>query len=128
MNTTTLTVKTNQEAFDAVVRHLRTMPYRAYANQACCYWQSDGPSCAIGAITVNPQLLQRENTGVDWLISDGILDPGTVDLRLLMRLQTLHDTEMNWLDDSVFVEWDEAREIARTFRLSTAVLDEALVG
>lgn len=116
-----LTVSTDQEAFDAVVRHLAQLDGRSIADGTCVY---NGKKCAIGAIVDDPDLLELLSAGV-MSIAELIdhVDIGVVDLDLLEVLQATHDLYTNW-DDNKFADWDHLRCIASGYGLSAAVVDE----
>lgn len=116
-----LTVNTDQEAFDAVVRHLKNLKGRAALGAFCVYLTADGRNCAIGAIMDNPHMASRG--AVLDLIDDGTLDPGELNPHLLDNLQTAHDRQYHW-DGDVFIGTKYLRQLAKSFGLSTAVLDE----
>ncbi len=119
----TLTVDTDQEAFDAVVRHLAAATVRAADMNGCAYLTSGGLRCAVGALLDDPSSRAVELPTIELFLAvdDGLIDVGDIDVDLLQGLQGAHDVACNWSDDG-FVGWDEMRDIADTFGLSTAVL------
>lgn len=102
-----LNVNTNQEAFDKAVAHMLTMwsPCKEYGG--CAYRDVRGGRCAVGALIddseyatsvaeVDDLANSGGDTGVMVLIAEHILDAGDVSPLLLARLQTIHDTDVNW--------------------------------
>jgi hypothetical protein len=107
-----LKVHTDQEAFDAVCVHLRTMTRRAKEGVWCRYETPTGDRCAIGALIdaehlpdwrcAVGDLLDEENGAYafgneltderDFLnLGDDYIDP-----EFLATLQELHDEADNW--------------------------------
>lgn len=128
MSAIKLRVQTNQEAFDAVVRHLATMTGPSLKqNGDCAYLGQKGAHCAISHLldcddAKRRNLDRRSDSSVWGLCGSGEIDPGVVDVPLLERLQARHDGE-EWVNGR-FTGWDSLRHIANAFGLSVAVIDE----
>jgi hypothetical protein len=135
----TLTVRTEQEAFDHTVRYLATKRGRAgrYIVQpddndeegtfACSYQSPNGP-CAIGAmIEDEADRLYLDGLGAGFGLLELIEMEAlitTVNPGLLSGLQASHDYSDNWDALGAFHGWDDIDSIAVTFRLDTTVLTE----
>lgn len=119
-----LTVKTDQEAFDAVVRHLATLKGRAFnaRSGSCVYATHDGRRCAVGALLDAPNEQVRRIHGSVGGGADDHIDYGTVHSTLLEELQGIHDDEFNWADDR-FAGWPLLADLAKAARLDPAVLE-----
>lgn len=126
-----LLVNTNQEAFDAVVRHLKAQNQRAvqpsanFSSGQCMYWTSEGLMCAIGAIVEHPDRLPTGRVGL--LIASFAIDPGEVSTALLDKLQWAHDCFNHWDNDNADFNEEGVQylaEIAAQFDLSLDVLTE----
>jgi hypothetical protein len=110
----TLKPKTDQEAFDMVVKHLKSMPERSMkpANirglgMRCAYRSRDGLACAIGCMVSDEDARTMDaqpESGIDDLVFAEVVDPGEVSRSLLSQLQDAHDDPDNW-DDSGFIGW-----------------------
>jgi hypothetical protein len=132
-----LNVKTNQEAFDKVVRHLAQQPDRCAIYDDCVYQREDGNRCAVGALidATDEELLAFERdvlstlsgTSVIALFDKGHLDIGSVAVDLLTRLQRVHDNDYRDNDESRFTHWQDLVTTAEDWALSTKVLDEVVV-
>lgn len=97
-----MTIAQDREAFDRVARHLLTQ--KARANQiagepACCYRARDGKRCAIGCLIADEHY-REDLEGCALLPSSDEAHPVIealrrsgvqADIRLLARLQTIHD-------------------------------------
>jgi len=97
-----LTVNTDQEAFDAVVTRFfdgtgRAMQKGADGFDACRYRTADGNVCAIGAL-IEPSSYREwfEGHGVEELVHQHSLDVGQVDVELLTQFQLFHDQTFGW--------------------------------
>ena len=114
-----LSVSTNQEAFDAVARHLSSMPERSMMphGDACAYRGVGGASCAAGALIEGEIPAIYEGQSVSVLP----IERGEVNITLLGELQYVHDQFCNWGDDGFdniqALEW-----VAENFHLSPAIL------
>lgn len=118
-----LKVKTDQEAFDAVVRHLAALPERA-ANPLgdCKYATGDGRRCAVGALLdgTDEELYRIYGSvggGADYFIDYGEVTPW-----LLGDLQTVHDPSGNWQPGG-FTAWAQLEVVAKRYHLDPAVLE-----
>jgi hypothetical protein len=142
-----LTVHSNQQAFDAVARHLSKMTARAVIPNpreeyrltnpwVCVYETPDGKEhCAIGGLLVldTPEKHEwaRATMGgtddVAWYEGEGVgvgtyVDFGGIDSDLLAALQSVHDEQYNW-NESGFFAWEKMDEIADRYGLSREALD-----
>lgn len=85
-------IKTNQQAFDAVCRHLAKQKERAIDNSNCRYSTDEGKRCAVGAlVTVGDARKCEQRYGGNDVQYIG-LELGEVDVELLASLQHDHDT------------------------------------
>ena len=125
-------VNTHQEAFDAVLRHLVTLPSRAVSeppSSVCLYLTEDGRRCAISAILdctdEQRRDLQRmvEESGIRRLVKTQTVDAGNMDVEFLAQLQTLHDQPSNW-GPGGWRGWTQAHDIATTWNLDRGLLNE----
>jgi len=92
---------TEQEVFDTVVVHLRSMKKQSLdANGACVYRSPSGAKCAIGSI-IPDELYSPSMEGrpVNNLYRDYPHLPHSEHLDLLDRLQETHDAATFWVDD-----------------------------
>jgi hypothetical protein len=146
-NIITLKAKTNQEAFDMVVRHLKNMPRRAVTEDADCVYETedDKNKCAIGALLVldsprKHKWAKRVRASISDLVCSrresaarraeraGVepfcVMPGNVDVSLLQAMQRKHDDSGCWNADG-FSDWgwDAMRAIAFSYGLNTKALD-----
>jgi hypothetical protein len=120
-----LKVRTNQEAFDEVVRHLSTLKGQAIAAGEvfeCVYLTEDGRRCAVGALLAVDDDTAAQLSGDVWSLVEQV-DVGDVDAYLLSGLQVAHDHRTHWHGDQ-FRGYDYLREIAGCYKLDTSVLDE----
>jgi hypothetical protein len=124
----TLTVNTNQEAFDAVARQLATQKGQAFDENrgSCLYVTEDGRRCAIGGLmnaTDDEIFEELDRRGLEsdvyGLASEGQLDAGDISETLLSRLQFTHDASDNWQDDT-FVGWAKLLQVADDYNLLTS--------
>ena len=114
---------TNQEAFDKMMEHLRSLKGRSMdeGGDDCVY---NGTKCAVGALMTDEE---QEKFGdydgsvgglLGWMASEG--HPSTLhtlDLSLLRKMQDLHDSCYNW-DYESFTAEDVAEDIAGIFNLT----------
>lgn len=114
-----LTVDTDQEAFDAMVRHLAQLPHRSTSDNGddCSY---SGLRCAVGAILNDPDEAERHHSGTN--VRELPIDTN-VNVDLLASMQFTHDCNFLWGDQG-FEAWYALRDIANQFGLSAAVVDE----
>ena len=122
-------VKTNQGAFDRVVRHLSKMTAQAAgparSGVHCVYETENGQQCAAGClIKTKKQRLDLNEGGavkVPWFYDSDL------SYELVSRLQTTHDTSFYW-NSAGFNHsgYKRLEEIANMFGLNTKVLDKVL--
>lgn len=145
-----LTVSTNQEAFDAICRHLAQMTEQSATDSgSCVYRRVDGNRCAIGAVITDENYDFRmegasilDLTRAGWCRwGDKTLwgkDPYVVKIvtsissYLLGDLQEQHDMASNWRDDmgyplGRFDGWDRVKDVGDAYNLNLSVLDELKV-
>ena len=117
----------SQEVFDKVFTHLISQGHQARGDKAgaglttCQYRGKNGSSCAVGCLipdevytrdmeAMTVKELMCENDRIASMFSD-------VDIVLLQRLQTIHDSALNWgkrgigPTDKLFVELGRAAEL-----------------
>lgn len=112
---------TNQEAFDKMVQHLRSLKERSMnPSDVCCY---NGSKCAVGALmTDEEQEAYGDFEGDAYSLLKNMQLKGhksllhNLDLNLLETMQDLHDFEFNWSDEGFDAE-NKARKIAQRFNL-----------
>jgi hypothetical protein len=113
---------TNQEAFDKMMNHLRSLSGQSVdSNGDCAY---NGSKCAIGVLMTDEEQQDYGDfcDGVIVLL-EVILDSGRdsllrgLDENFLKDMQNLHDEEINWSGPS-FEGEDEAEEIAKGYGLT----------
>jgi hypothetical protein len=112
---------TNQEAFDKMMKHLRSLSGQSLNRHGFCAY--NGSMCAIGVLMTDEEQqdyggyyedvenLLREMEGAD---RDSMLRG--LDLHLLVAMQSLHDSKINWSGVS-FKSEDEAEAIAKDYGL-----------
>ena len=113
---------TNQEAFDKMMKHLRSLEERSFdeSRDACVY---NGSKCAIGALMTDEEQERfgDYHGGVDGLgrIMSRVGYTSTLhdlDPWLLIDMQNLHDVEDSWSDEGFIAEW-EAKIVANRYNL-----------
>ena len=88
-----LTVNTNQEAFDAVVRHFAKQKHWSGGVGLALYRSASGRRCAIGAILRDSCYTNAlEYANIALLVEYRYLTIGNVTIDLLSELQHLHDS------------------------------------
>jgi hypothetical protein len=149
-----LKVSDNQEAFDAVVRHLAQQTERAVienpdTGESCSYFVRDENGkvinmCAVGAL-IDQTLIDWDNDPMDWNAGMGVddlfteydseydlreyewtaEDPDGISLELLGCLQGVHDSYRPFDGGQLTgAGWGELYRIADRWDLDTKVLDE----
>ncbi len=119
----TLTVKTNQEAYDTVKANLAKMPRQAIgADGICSYETPEGLNCAIGGIATDPRGLEDAGvklgiSSVSSLVMHDVLDVGDVSVYLLSDLQYVHDRSSYWSERG-FIGWDALAHVGARHGLS----------
>jgi hypothetical protein len=91
----------NQEAFETSVTHMLTQGCAARTSGGCRYRAEKDRSCAIGCLMTDAEYdPTMEGQTVEQMQRNGVLPAALarLDMRLLSRLQVLHD---NYLDDNV---------------------------
>lgn len=130
-----LTVKTAQEALDAVRAHLATMTERSgvYTEDgfSCLYRDPEGRKCAFGALIPDEDYdpgmddLTEYPNGCAVVYLLGLFNIKTsISLGLLDDLQHAHDNVFNWRDRA-FDGNAELMAAARTHKLEWKVADAA---
>lgn len=114
---------TNQEAFDNMMQHLRSLKGRSLNKDrsSCAY---NGTMCAVGALMTDEeqQKFGDHDESVVGLL-DLMADEGhkstlhTLDLSLLSHMQSLHDNIYNWGYEG-FIAEGAAEAIASDFQLT----------
>ena len=110
---------TNQEAFDKMLSHLRSLPARSADCDGTCVY--NGSKCAIGALmTAGEQTHYGGHSGdVEHLLSDMKRDGYTSELHyldedMLYQMQQVHDSVICWSAEDGFNDHGEeaAKEVA----------------
>jgi hypothetical protein len=120
-----LNVNTNQDAFDAVVRHLKAQNRQASWDGACAYRTPSGLKCAIGAL-IDDDCYTKSLEGVAANKLELLTD---VSIPLLQDLQMVHDIHTTWSNTDK-MQWVSPRgvshlkRIARQYDLDASVVDE----
>tara|TARA_Y100000296_G_scaffold10404_1_gene11864 strand:+ start:837 stop:1193 length:357 start_codon:yes stop_codon:yes gene_type:complete len=113
---------TNQEAFDEMMEHLRTLKERSVDwGDTCAY---NGSKCAVGALMTDEEQdkFGYYDGGVGGLLEE-MSQMGhtstlhTLDLDLLGEMQDLHDSYYNWGVEGFTAE-EDAESIADQFNLT----------
>ena len=109
---------TNQEAFDKMMSHLRSLSGQSRNEHGCVY---NGSKCAIGALmTAGEQTHYGGHSGdVEHLLSDMKRDGYTSELHyldedMLYQMQQVHDSVICWSAEDGFNDHGEeaAKEVA----------------
>jgi hypothetical protein len=92
-------IKTPQQAFDAVVRHLAKQKRKAWEG-ACVYYSHDtGERCAVGALVpiAEAKRLERDFAGstVRQIVGSQTVRTSPISTNLLEDLQSAHDLSMS---------------------------------
>jgi hypothetical protein len=109
---------TDQEVFDKVVAHLRSMPRQSSTEvvngrprRICAYRGDAGLKCAIGIFIPDElYVMEMEETTITRLIYFyGITELKGMKLNTLQRLQSIHDQRGHWTKDGFVGEWSLER-------------------
>ena len=114
---------TNQEAFDKMMKHLRSLKGRSFDKEKghCVY---NGTMCAVGSLMTDEELKEYgdHEGGVPCLLEemeedgkDSVLHDLNTDF--LSQMQVLHDKDYNWSREGFMAE-DKAKRIANKFNLT----------
>ena len=110
---------TNQEAFDKMLSHLRSLPARSADCDGTCVY--NGSMCAVGALmTAEEQELYGDHTGdAAMLLHDMARDGHTSELHsldgeMLYQMQEIHDSAVFWSAEDGFDHYGEeaVKEVA----------------
>ena len=111
---------TNQEAFDKMMSHLRSLSGQSRNEYGCVY---NGSKCAIGALMTDEEQEVYGDFGDEVLVLlEVILDSGGdsfllgLDVPFLSCMQDLHDATYNWSSEG-FEGEDIAEDIAKDYGL-----------
>jgi len=103
---------TNQEAFDKMMNHLRSLSGQSVNSEGECVYNCS--MCAIGRLlTDEEQEAYGDSTkGVRGLLNDMTLAGHTsalhsLDVKLLSEMQATHDDKANWDQETGFTSWGE---------------------
>ena len=103
---------TNQEAFDKMMNHLRSLSGQSVNSEGECVYNCS--MCAIGRLlTDEEQEAYGDSTkGVRGLLNDMTLAGHTsalhsLDIELLGEMQSTHDDKSNWDQETGFTSWGE---------------------
>ena len=114
---------TNQEAFDKMMEHLRSLKGRSFDKEKdhCVY---NGTMCAVGALMTDEE---QEKFGgyiggvlrlLSFMVRKGHVSTlHTLDFYLLEEMQKLHDNPYNWGIRGFDAE-GEAKRVAKKFNLT----------
>ena len=109
---------TNQEAFDKMMEHLRSLKERSLnADGFCAY---NGSKCAVGALMTDEELKEYggyEGGVLDLLGSMKKSNLHDINIALLFEMQDLHDRETSWYAQG-FIAEKEAKRIANRHGLT----------
>jgi hypothetical protein len=112
----------DQSAFEQAMRHLfeQGKPCRG-EDGYCAYRGPYNTKCAVGALIPDDQYSPLfEGEDMDHL-KGAVPNLHKVSKHLLLRLQALHDTNLNW-GKSGFTGFEAAMKIATDFRLDASIL------
>ena len=110
---------TNQEAFDKMLSHLRSLPARSADCDGTCVY--NGSKCAIGALmTAEEQELYGDHTGDAAMLLHDMERAGhtselhSLDGEMLYQMQEIHDSAVFWSAEDGFNDHgeNEAKEVA----------------
>ncbi len=111
---------TNQEAFDKMMSHLRSLSGQSRNEYGCVY---NGSKCAIGALMTDEEQEVYGDFGEGisellWEMVDSDRDSllRGLDRYFLVGMQDLHDATYNWSGEG-FEGEDKAEEIAKDYGL-----------
>ena len=103
---------TNQEAFDKMMNHIRSLPERNVNRMGNCVYNES--MCAIGSLLTDEEqeAYGDSHRSVKGLLNDMERDGHTsalhsLDVRLLSEMQRLHDSESNWYPKTGFSYYGE---------------------
>ena len=116
---------TDQEAFDAMCRHLLGMKKQSATRTGNCRYRAAGDlRCAVGVLIPDDQYSRAlEGSAVTWIVGEVPALKG-LDVVMLEKVQSIHDSHWNWDKRGLTIEAKERlRTIAADFHLSPAVLD-----
>lgn len=122
--------RTNQEAFDHVVRHMHKQKVKSSAERVpgdgdpqCRYVGENGTTCALGCLFDDPSVLASfEGKNGAHLAGMLFVDFG-IPISFAAAVQDAHDSAPD--GDESFLPYfaDRMRKVAKEFKLSTSVLD-----
>jgi hypothetical protein len=111
---------TNQEAFDKMMSHLRSLSGQSRNEYGCAY---NGSKCAIGALMTDEEqeVYGDFNSDIRFLLENMEIDDRDsfllgLDKDFLWDMQGLHDDPLNWSDKGFEYE-DEAEVVAKRYGL-----------
>ena len=114
---------TNQDAFDKMLEHLRSLKERSFDKKKdhCVY---NGSKCAVGALmTDEEQEEYGDYEGGVFCLLEEMEEDGhdsalhALDYGFLSKMQYLHDNEANWSEEGFYAE-GEAKRVAKKFNLT----------
>jgi hypothetical protein len=111
----------NQEAFDIVVRHLKTQKTQSKGSFGCAYKGDNGNKCAVGALIPDDQYKPSLEGQAVSMIQPDVPALQYLNHHLLLALQLAHDDMENW-DESGFKAFDILESIGNKFSLNTDAL------
>lgn len=119
-----------QEVFDAVVKHAEQMTKPSVRDGHCLYRSADGNMCLVGALIDDKDykdVMDKEEddwgTGIDHIFQRGLLPVYLIPYRLLLeKCQEAHDGNRYDLDLWKGGMIGDLKHIAKTNRLSLEVM------
>lgn len=117
---------TDQEAFDAMCRHLLGMKKQSTGdNGLCLYRGANDARCAVGALIPDEQYRPRFEMNIPLRdVVDSVPALQNLKFDMLVDVQRVHDDEHHWGRAGFLARGKEAlRRVARDHGLSPAVLD-----
>jgi hypothetical protein len=124
----------SQEIFDTVATHLFAQGERALAAvrppsaygtpPICAYRGTEGRSCAIGCLIPDDLYSEAmEGGGIteDFIKRFKLPAYFAENRRLLLNLQSVHDTKSPWV--STYTMQETLRTVARSFELDSSIVD-----
>jgi hypothetical protein len=118
----------SQEIFDTVATHLFAQGERALAAVTppiiCAYRGGEGRSCAVGCLIPDDLYSEAmEGGGIteDFIKRFKLPAYFAENRRLLLNLQSVHDTKSPWV--STYTMQETLRTVARSFDLDSSIVD-----
>lgn len=114
----------NQQAFDKMIAHLKTMKHQSIsAEDSCLYRSADGGMCAVGCLIKDADYDPSMENKMASIVVGGLKYLEDVTVGLLDDMQEVHDDDCDifWKSDDGGMRWDvvskKLKEIAETYKL-----------